>query len=156
MKKELIFHGRTIYVVLSDSARQAAEKLSINLLIEIQIYFSCMLGKRLAFYSSQPLPGACLVDAKRFSEMLAESQPLTDKLALRFNTVMTKSCPVSDYDGPPPVTDFHIANKKPYVPDWLNIDFRSGIWYGEYGWACSDRTQSNTKQINSYARKTGL
>ncbi len=153
MKNELTFHGKTMRVTLSDAAKKAATSLSTNLVIEIQVYFSCMLGKRLAFYTDQPLPGSYQLDTAQFAIILADSQPLADKLFVRFNTVMTVNCPVSDYDGPPPVTDFHIANKKPYVPDWLDVDFKNGVWRGEYGWAASDHAQRNTRQITRHAQK---
>lgn len=153
MKNELAFHGKPMRVELSVAAKKAALALSSKLIIEIQIYFSCMLGKRLAFYADQPLSGSCQVEAGLFATMVDDSQQLVDKLFVRFNTVMTVNCPVSDYDGPPPVTDFQIHNKRPYVPDWLNIDFKNGVWSGEYGWASSDHAQRNTRQINSYALK---
>ena len=153
MQNELLFHGKKMQVLLSDQAQQQSLLLSVTLLIEIQIYFSCLLGKRLAFYSDQPLAGACQVATPAFSTLLDDSQRLTETLFVRFNTVMTANCPVADYDGPPPVTDFHIANKKPYVPDWLNIDYKKGVWCGEYGWASSDRANSNTRQVNSFSKK---
>lgn len=153
MNAELIFHGKAMKVKLSEAARRESQSLSTSLLIEIQVYFSCMLGKRLAFYADQPFPGACELDIQQFSELINDSQCLTDKLFVRFNTVMTASCPVADYDGPPPVTDFPIPNKKPYVPDWLSIDFRNGIWCGEYGWGDKTGARSNTKQIHSLLKK---
>lgn len=153
MKNELTFHGKTMRVVLSAAAKKVAMSLSSNLVIEIQVYFSCMLGKRLAFYADQSLPGSYPLEPAQFASILADSQPLADRLFVRFNTVMTTNCAVADYDGPPPVTDFHIANKKPYVPDWLDIDFKNGVWRGEYGWAASDHAQRNTRQITGHALK---
>ena len=67
---------------------------------------------------------------------------------------MTKNCPVSDYAGPPPVTDFKINNQKPYVPDWLVINFEKGNWLGEYGWSTSKIGQLNTKQVRGNALRT--
>ena len=57
MKKQLSFHGKTIDIDLSETAIRQSEKLDSKLLIEIQVYFSCMLGKRLAFYADQPIDG---------------------------------------------------------------------------------------------------
>ena len=59
---------------------------------------------------------------------------------------MTKHCQVADYKGTPPVTDFVFKNQKPYVPEWLNIDFVNGEWTGEYGWSASRKGFSNTKR----------
>lgn len=151
MQKQLIFHEKPIDIKLTESASIQNKKLESILLVEIQIYFSCLLGKRLAFYTDQPQDGTWQVESDQFSSMLEDAQPLTDKVHVRFNTVMTKACPASDYLGPPPVTDFKIKNQKPYVPAWLIVDFQNGLWSGEYGWSKSEAGQSNTKQIRGDA-----
>ncbi len=152
MKKQLSFHGKSMAVNLSDPAAQQNLKLNNILLIEIQIYFSCMLGKRLAFYTDTEFDGAWQVDKSSFAAMIDEAEQLTDNIYIRFNTVMTKACPVSDYIGPPPVTDFTISNQKPYVPSWLSIDFSNSMWSGEYGWPMSKAGQANTKQVRGPAK----
>ena len=84
--------------------------------------------------------------------MINDAEQLTESIYVRFNTVMTKACPVSDYTGPPPVTDFTISNQKPYVPSWLMIDFNKDEWSGEYGWPMSKSGQANTKQVRGQAQ----
>lgn len=152
MQKLLTFHEKSMTVKLSEQAVRQSTRLDSVLLIEIQIYFSCLLGKRLAFYTSTALNGAWQVEDELFASMINDAQQLTDNIYIRFNTVMTKACPVSDYAGPPPVTDFTISNQKPYVPSWLNIDFNNGEWSGEYGWPNSKTGQANTKQIRGQAQ----
>ena len=152
MKKQLNFHDKDIDIQLTPSAARQSETLTSRLIIEIQIYFSCLLGKRLAFYSEQAMPGCWQLEAEEFTEILEETKQLTDKIYIRFNTVMTKDCPVSDYAGPPPVTDFTIHNLKPYVPSWLNIDFKNNQWSGEYGWPVSKANEANTKQVRAETR----
>ena len=71
MKGELTFHGKTMSVVLSDAAKKAATSLSSSLIIEIQVYFSCLLGKRLAFYADQPMLGCYQLEATQFAAMVA-------------------------------------------------------------------------------------
>jgi len=147
MQNQLTFHNKNIAIKMASSAIKANKNLDGILLIEIQIYFSCLLGKRLAFYTDQPVKGAWQLEADEFSEILNNAQKLTDNIYIRFNTVMTKDCPVSDYIGPPPVSDFIIKNQTPYVPSWLNIHFKNAQWQGDYGWAASDVRFENTKQI---------
>lgn len=151
MQEQLTFHNKTVEIKLSKSAGEQSQQLTSVLLIEIQIYFSCLLGKRLAFYSEQPLKGAWQLSADEFTAVLKDAQKLSDNLYVRFNTVMTKDCPVGDYIGPPPVTDFTINNQKPYVPNWLNLDFKDGQWAGHYGWNASDKKFANTKQVRGNA-----
>lgn len=159
MKKKLTFHEKSMMVKLSKAATEQSLKLDNILLIEIQIYFSCLLGKRLAFYTSSnvnnvSINGTWQVENELFTSMIEDAEQLTDNIYVRFNTVMTKSCPVSDYIGPPPVTDFTIRNQKPYVPNWLRIDFKKGLWSGEYGWPASQPGYKNTKQIRAEALRT--
>ncbi|VAW60892.1 hypothetical protein MNBD_GAMMA11-2802 [hydrothermal vent metagenome] len=149
LEQTLNFHEKDMLISLSDQAEAAAAKLATPLIIEIQIYFSCLLGKRLAFYSDQPVEGVQQVKETLFSELLTSAKQLTGNIHIRFNTVMTKTCSVSDYSGPPPVSDFKITHQKPYVPNWLSIDFKNSLWMGEYGWNNSDKTYFNTKQIRS-------
>ncbi len=152
MQKKLSFYEKSMTVKLSPQAIKQSAKLESILLIEIQIYFSCLLGKRLAFYTHKKLNGAWQVEKEAFIAMVDDAQKVTGNIYLRFNTVMTKACPVSDYAGPPPVTDFTIKNQKPYVPSWLNIDFKHGEWSGEYGWKKSKAGQKNTKQVRGQAQ----
>jgi len=149
MNKILSFHGKELDILLSGAAAKQSETLSSTVVVEIQIYFSCLLGKRLAFYSRESIDNAYPLDKDIFSEILADSQTLTENIKLRFNTVMTKACSVSDHAGPPPVTDFKIANQKPYVPSWLTIDYKDGIWSGKYGWDTENKNLSNIKQITA-------
>lgn len=149
MKKTLAFHSKEIDIQLSSAAKKQCKNLPSTLIIEIQIYFSCLLGKRLAFYSNGEIAQTYPLDNELFSEILADSQTVTDNINLRFNTVMTKSCSVSDQAGPPPVTDFKIARQKPYVPAWLTIDYKNGAWSGKYGWDTSNKNLSNIKQISA-------
>jgi len=151
MQSTLAFHNKAVEVTLSKSAFEQSCVLDSVLLIEIQIYFSCLLGKRLAFYSEKPLKGIWQLSGDEIAVALKDAQPLSEALYVRFNTVMTKDCPVGDYIGPPPVTDFPINNQKPYVPNWLHIDFKNGQWTGQYGWNASDKKFSNTKQVRGEA-----
>ena len=149
MQKTLTFHSKDIDIQLSAAAEKQSKTLPSTLVIEIQIYFSCLLGKRIAFYSNENIENIYPLDKETFTEILADSQAVTENIQLRFNTVMTKACSVSDQAGPPPVTDFKIANQKPYVPSWLTIDYKNGIWSGKYGWDKDNKNISNVKQISA-------
>ena len=134
---------------LSAEAERQAKKLSVPLIIEVQVYFSCLLGKRIAYYSTEQLPGVWQLDDAEFAALLLQAQKLTDTLFVRFNTVMTKACSVSDYAGPPPVTDFVIKNRAAYVPAWLSLHFKDQQWQGEFGWNSGKQGQGNTRQLRA-------
>lgn len=151
MTKNLIFHNKTLKVECSKNAEEMAAKLNASIVIEMQIYFSCMIGKRLAYYSDSRIPGAYQLETSQFKDILKDSQQLTGKVYVRFNTVMTKNCLVSEYMGPPPVTDFVVARSDAFVPNWLTIDYKNNMFIGEYGWFGYDKALPNTKQIRSAA-----
>ena len=119
MHKELFFHNKPVSIEVTASAMKAMEQLQSPLLIEMELYFSCMIRKRVRFHTDY---------------MNEAAQQLTDNVFVSFHTVMTKTCSVADYDGPPPVTDFPIQKIESFVPHWLTIDFRHGEWQGEYGY----------------------
>jgi hypothetical protein len=149
MKTNLTFHNKSISIELTSEAEQISASLAGRLIVEIQVYFSCMMGKRLAYYSDANMPGVFKLEQTEFDRILREAQPVSGNLYVRFNTVMTASCALSSLEGPPPVTDFDIPNKTPYVPDWLSIDYKHGHWQGEFGWKKSQRNIHNTRQITA-------
>lgn len=60
-------------VKLSEQATAQSLKLANILLTEIQIYFSCLLGKRLAFYADSEIDGTWKVEKKLFSDMIDDA-----------------------------------------------------------------------------------
>ena len=114
----VILHDKSLEVRLTAAAKDALARRTAPLVAEMELLFSCLLRKRVL------LGGA-----------LAGADPVNDRLAVRFRPIMTRHCNVSDNDGPPPSDDFPIANPRPYVPNWLRIDFRRGEWLGEFGYA---------------------
>ncbi|MDH5785085.1 MAG: hypothetical protein OEZ16_05670 [Chromatiales bacterium] len=151
MRQQLSFHGKPIAITLSDAAAAQSQKMSDPLLMEIQIYFSCVLVKRAAIYSATPQKGAWQLGQEEFDALLGSAQSVSGKLLLRFNTVMTKVCPVADYLGPPPVSDFEIVRKEAFVPHWLKIDYVNDEWVGDYGWHESNEPGLSTVQIRGAA-----
>lgn len=120
MKQQLTFHNKPVSIHLTAAAVDALKQLESSLLIEMELYFSCMIRKRVRFHTEH---------------MVDDAQQLTDNVYVSFNTVMTKTCSVADYDGPPPVTDFPIQKIESFVPHWLKIDFSHDQWQGEYGYS---------------------
>jgi len=147
MKTNLVFHDKTIDIELSQSAEKQHQLLDSPLVIEIQIYFSCLISKRIAFYSAQRSNGTSQINTVELADKLRDSLKLSDNLYVRVTAIMTKSCSVKDSIGPPPVSDFLIKNQKPYVPAWLKIQYKKGQWNGQYGWNPDIQTNANTKLI---------
>ncbi len=153
MEQQLNFHGKLVQVTLTERATARSREMEHPLLMEIQLYFSCVLVKRVAIYADTPQHGSWQLAQDEFDALLATAQPLSGKLFIRFNTVMTKICPVADYLGPTPVSDFEIARKGAFVPSWLKIDFVGGQWVGDYGWHAAKGGGLSTVQIRGKARR---
>lgn len=118
--------GKRIDIDISAAASQALAARSQPLNVEMELYFSCLIRKKVRFHDNAQ-PGD--------TRLAAQIQP---KLQLRFRPVMTRSCG-RDYAGDePPLTDFPIANPKPYVPHWLHIDYHNGEWQGDVGYGDAD------------------
>ena len=117
MEKQVELLGRKVAVSLSSSAVKAIAQREQSLVAEMELYFSCLIRKKVRFLEN--LEG----------ELVA----VTDQLSIRFRPVMTAACG-NDYEGDePPLTDFPIQKAESFVPHWLKIDFKNGQWLGEFG-----------------------
>jgi hypothetical protein len=120
MKKIVKMLGRPVEIELSNSAEKHLENIDAQLCIEMELYFSCLLRKRVVIRET--------IDSD-FSVIVS------DKLKIGFRPVMTKSCSISSCNGDsPPLSDFPIVKPERYVPHWLKIDYRKGQWAGEFGY----------------------
>ena len=121
MHNRIEIEGRTVEVELSKAAHRALGQRAKPLVVEMELYFSCLIRKKVRFPETLSSPEDC--------QRLAD-----DNLCIRFRPVMTRACG-KDYEGDePPLTEFPIANPRPYVPHWLSIDYRGGQWQGEFGY----------------------
>lgn len=112
--------NRTVQVEWSRAAEAALAKLSAPLAVEMELYFSCLLRKKV-----------------RFGEQARSREyvQVNPQLQLAFRPVMTTVCAADSCEGEPPVEDFAIVNPAAYVPHWLKIDYRHGQWQGEFGFS---------------------
>ena len=120
MKKTINLYGKDIEITLSDSATAAADKLENPLLVEIHLIMGCLIVKRVWFKEREH----------------EDQQNITGMLNACFRVVRyPKSCRISTIDEETETPEDYpiVADKKSFVPDWLNIDFKNGEWVGEYG-----------------------
>ena len=119
MQTKIQLLDRPIAITLTPQAEKALALRQSPLLVEMELYFSCLIRKAVRFYE---IPSE-------------DSVIVSDKLHLRFRPVMTRHCG-TDYEGEePPLTDFPITRAERYVPHWLRIDNQNGEWRGEFGYA---------------------
>lgn len=109
--------GKKVLVEWSASAHKQMQGLDEPLLVEMELYFSCLIRKAVRFGRD--------AEAGHF----VQAAP---RLKVGFRPVMTKVCKVSDYEGAPPVEDFPIVKPEAFVPKRLTIDYSKGRWVGEF------------------------
>lgn len=109
--------GKQLLIECSDAARKEMEKRDSPLLVEMELYFSCLIRKAVRFNQAAGLRNAVQV---------------TPQLTVGFRPICTKVCRAEDFDKEPPVEDFAILKPEAFVPKQLNIDFRKGQWWGEF------------------------
>jgi hypothetical protein len=110
--------GKTVQIDWSHAAEAELAKRSAPLSVEMELYFSCLLRKKVRF------------DEQAHSR---EFLPVTPRLQVAFRPVMTRVCTSESFEDAPPLDDFPITNPAAFVPHWLKIDFRHGQWQGEFG-----------------------
>lgn len=101
----------------SVAADKQLKTLTEPLLVEMELYFSCLIRKAVRFGND--------ASAANF----AQASP---QLKIGFRPVMTSACNVKDFEGEPPLTDFPIVKPQAYVPKRLTIDYTKGHWKGDF------------------------
>ena len=117
MQTTIEIYGKPVLVKWSDAAEKALQNLAEPLLVEMELYFSCLIRKAVRFGKA--------AHASTFTSA-------APNLRIGFRPVMTKTCSVSSFEGEPPVEDFPIVKPEAYVPKRLLIDYRGGEWRGEF------------------------
>jgi len=89
------------------------------LLLETELYFSCLIKKVCHF---------------RETENVEYCARVMDGLFIHFRATMTKKCSIDEFYKDR-TADFPIVNQKPYIPKWVIIDYAGNEWAGEFGYA---------------------
>jgi len=118
MDIEITFDGKPMTVQLTPAAEAALRERATPLVAELELYFSCLIRKRVCFHEG--VAGERAVAA-------------AENLYVSFRPVMTEQCQI-DATTQAAVTDFPIANPAAFVPHRLRLDHRHGEWQGEFGY----------------------
>lgn len=110
--------GKPFKVLISRAAQRALAERHTPLIAEMELYFSCLTRLRVRFYDDDPQGTAT---------------PVNETLRVRFRPVITSHCDLHEVEGKPPLTDAPLANRYPFVPRWLRLDYRRDGWTGEFG-----------------------
>lgn len=119
MNADIALNGKPLRVTLSPAARRALDARDVPLLVELELYFSCLIRKRVRFRDLADGDTAVMVG---------------DKLGVRFHPVMSQVCEVDHNPDGPPLTDFPIVGAGRFSPGWVEIRYHDGQWSGEFGY----------------------
>lgn len=112
---------RDVELRLSDRAWARLVREPAPLDIEMELYFSCLLRKRV-YFRAAPHPD-CAVRAN-----------LTAQVSVSFRPVMTKGCSIGEVVGEPEVETVALVRTTEFTPNWLALDYARGAWSGEFGY----------------------
>lgn len=117
MEHEVELLGRGLAVRLTPAAARAIEARATPLHVEMELYFSCLIRKRVRF--DVPPRGEAVL--------------LGEGLSLSFRPVMGRVCGLDEHD-PDNLADLPTGEPQRFVPRWLTLDYRKGRWQGEFGY----------------------
>ncbi len=118
MKYEVLLNDRPVSVNISEAGLRRLKKTAKPLLIEVELYFSCLIKKACHF---------------RELENIDDYVRVIDGLYIHFRATMTHKCSIDEFENDK-AADFPIVNQKPYIPKWVNLDFYGNEWDGEFGY----------------------
>lgn len=110
--------------MLSTAAQRALDARCEPLRVEMELFFSCLIRKRLRF-GQQPPDGVVAV--------ATSGHPL---LVVWFRPVVARHCalPEDAVLDELPLMDFPLERYAAFHPRWLRVDYRGGAFCGDFGW----------------------
>lgn len=112
---------RAVELRLSVRAQEQLAREAGPLDIEMELYFSCLLRKRVHFLA-MPHPN------------VVARASLNDNVSVSFRPVMTRACSISEVLDEPEVETAALVRAAAFTPKWLALDYVQGKWEGEFGY----------------------
>jgi hypothetical protein len=123
VEQTLHINDRALRVRISGRAHAQLRTRATPLYLELELYFSCLLCKRVNVHE-------CVNGF--------QSHVINDRLSIWFRPVVTQSCAISECEpGKPPVIDMPVVRPERFFPHWLTLDYRAGEWHADFGYASS-------------------
>jgi hypothetical protein len=113
--------GQSLELRATRRAARALIERAVPLDVEMELYFSCFLRKRVHFR-----------DVGR--DDVAVRAPLAGRVSVSFRPVMTRACRVADAGDAPDLEAVALARTTPFTPKWLALDYAKGRWNGTFGY----------------------
>jgi hypothetical protein len=118
MRHNVTLNDKSVSVNVSEAALTRLRNTAMPLLIEVELYFSCLIKKVCHFHET---------------ENVGDYVRVMDGRYIHFRATMTNRCAIDEFDKDN-TADFPIVNQKPYIPKWVNLDYSGNEWAGEFGY----------------------
>ena len=115
----VLINGKPVAVEWAKSAARELAKRTQQLVVELDLYFSCLVKKFVHFHEAVP-------ESKTIA--------VSDKLAVFFRPVTSTACSfqVADRLGRQPEIELDNPNVRKMAPRLIKIDFVRGNWQGNF------------------------
>lgn len=116
-KDSIDIRGKKMSVIYSKRAKKALEERDSSLIAELQLYFTCVVQKRVAFHEQSDL----------------ETITVNPNLKIAYHTVQSNACdPIEFADKHPVKKELNSKGANSMRPSLLQIDYINEKWVGEF------------------------
>ena len=116
-KDSIDIRGKKMAIMYSRRAEKELEKRDTSLIAELQLYFTCVVQKRVVFHEQTDL----------------ETITANPNLKIAYHTVQSNACdPVEFADKHPVKKELNSKGAKSMRPSLFKIDFKKGEWIGDF------------------------
>ena len=117
--RSVLMGNRNLRVEWTDRANRVLQTRPQPLIIEMQLYFSCVVKKRVLFHDNSNL----------------DVTDVNNSMKIAFRSIQSAACDPEEFAKNYPVgrvLDSPVVTKM--IPSRLSIDFHQGQWQGEFGY----------------------
>jgi len=119
-KESIDIRGKKMAIFYSQRAENALAKRETTLIAELQLYFTCVVQKRVLFHDLQDVTSL-------------ETIPTLSNLEIAYHTVQSNACdPVEFAEKHPVKKELKSKGAQSMRPSRFKIDYKDGEWIGDF------------------------
>ena len=117
--QRLQIDGREIELRWNKRAQRELERRDTPLLVELQLYFSCVVKKRILFHDSADF----------------DSHPVNPSIRLAYRAIASAACDPNEFAASfPGARELTTDAAKSMLPRYVEIDYVRGGWQGRFSY----------------------
>lgn len=116
-KGSIDIRGKKMSIMYSKRAEKALDERTNSLIAELQLYFTCVVQKRVIFHEQTDL----------------DTITANPKLKITYHTVQSNACdPIEFADSHPVKKELNSKGALSMRPSLFRIDYKNGEWIGDF------------------------